>query len=498
MALQKPQIQNLARRMAMLNIEPEQLQKQIQPSLGLGDLSAPTAQAGTQVAAAGDPWLSGSWGSIGPFTPTEASRQQAEQVKQNAQNKKPQQGPMAPPDTAATRASKAVGAGGPTPSLGALMSPTPTAGAKPMTKAGNPLLSIAPPAPQANPATPVPTSQPSTPMFDIPGMTPLMPAQPLSTGPVNEGEKKTLAEGTMSQKELTDQFMQTLKTGDPAKGIAPLTNPMGLAAAMSTATHESAFAPANVFGKWNDPSEKGAPGTSGGSMSWRGPRYDAMQKFVTERGGDSVQNQALFFLQEDKGLISKLNNARDPAEAQQMMNQAWAFAGYDKPGNQEAQDRIATAQRLYSNTPLSQQDPGITQPPVMDPATAMNPTPMGGDGKFTMGDVDPTVTSAAPGSAPMQGPPMVDPLTQFPAAPAAPNDPNAWLQGKVNTIGKLGQLANAMKPPMLEPPKGTAPAPSQGSFNRDPNALKAIMAMLTNMGQSGGPPSLGMLMGGGR
>lgn len=200
-----------------------------------------------------------------------------------------------------------------------------------------------------------------------------------------------------------------------------------------------------------------------------------MQAFVDKMGGDTARNQALFFLQEDPSLVQKLQNAKDPAEAQQYMNQAWRFAGYNEAGG-EAGDRIATAQKLV--------------PAVQTPETGfLSSVAPEGDGRFTTADVDAAPTAAVP---------EVNPLTQFPAAPEAPAPVTSKADQFKTSLGQLGRVMQAMKPPNLLPPEGTAPAPSQGSFNRDPNALKAIMAMLTNMGQSSGPQSLGQLMGGGR
>lgn len=475
MALKQPQIKELARRMAMQGIEPEHLKSQlVAPSLGLGDLSQPTAQAqGTQVAGAGDPWLSGAWGSIGPFTPTETSRKQAEQVKQNAQNAKPQQGPtVAPPVTAATKTSAA--SPNPAPSLGQLMQPQPTAPA-PMSQTA---------APPPNPAMPV--APPVTPFVPLDEIPPQAPVPPLAagvqnaSGPANPGEARVLAEGSESQKAIMDEFEQSLRAGSPDQGIAGLTNPNAIAAIMATATHESAFAPANVYGTWNDPSESGVAGKSGGTMSWRDARYTNMQNFAAKMGDNpnhvTPRNQALFMIQEDPNLTKKLEAAKDPTEAQNLMNRAWAFAGYDKPGNEEARDRIATANRLA----------GI--PAVQQPGAGMLSSAAQGDGRFTTDDITSSVPTA---NVPVpESPPAFDASAPFPAAPPSRAD-----QFK-NGLGQLGKVMQAMKPPQLEPPGGTAPAPSQGSFNRDPNALKAIMAMLTNMGQSGGPPSLGQLMGG--
>lgn len=494
MALKQPDIKNLARRMAMLNIEPEQLQKQIQPSLGLGDLSAPSFQAKDIQVADNSPWISGNWGRVGPFTPDAQSRAAADtkwkQMQDEQAKAKPNQGPtVAPPNTAATKTSRAVGA---TPTLGDLMAPRPMGAAQRMTPPAP--VQPAPVAPVASPAV----AEPFTPIAEIPA--PLQVAGPPeaaglqnAAGPANPGEARTLAEGTESQKQIMEEFEQSLRAGSPDQGIPGLSNPYAVAAMMATATHESAFAPANVYGTWNDPSEKGVAGKSGGAMSWRDQRYTNMTNFGAKMGDSpdhvSPRNQALFALTEDKNLIAQLENSKDAAEAQQHMNNAWKFAGYDKPGG-EAADRIATAQKLVPivQTPdtgmLSSVAPQVPRQQQGDMLSS-------GDGRFTVADIDPTASGAVPI-------PEANPASIFPPVPDASNmapiDPNA---DKKAALAKLGQVINAMKKPNLEPPKGTAPAPSQGSFNRDPNALKAIMAMLSG---PGGPvvPSLGQLMGGGR
>lgn len=495
MALKQPDIKNLARRMAMLNIEPETLQKQIQPSLGLGDLSAPSFQAKDVQVADNSPWISGSWGRIGPFTGTPQANQAAdstwEKIKSDNKAKAQEGAPVAP--TAAKpaptgRTGKPMSA---PPSLGDLMAPRPV-GPAPAPVAPAPM---AAPAPQA--------AEPFVPISEVPA--PLQASGPPeaaglqnAAGPANQGEAKTLAEGTESQKQIMEEFQQTLRAGSPDQGIPGLSNPYAVAAMMATATHESAFAPANVYGTWNDPSEKGVAGKSGGAMSWRDARYSNMQAFGAKMGDNpdhvSPRNQALFALTEDKDLIQKLENSKDAAEAQQHMNNAWRFAGYDKAGG-EAADRIATAQKLAPivQTPDSGYLSSVAQtpPPQQVPNGGLLSQPMNGDGRFTVADIDPTVSSAVPL-------PEANPNSVFPPAPDASNmtpmDPNA---DKKMALQKIGQLINSMKKPQLAPPTGTAPAPSQGSYNRDPNALKAIMSMLAG---PGGPstPTLGQLMGGGR
>lgn len=132
-------------------------------------------------------------------------------------------------------------------------------------------------------------------------------------------------------------FIETVRAGG-------LTNPYGLAAVASTGKAESGWSAANANRTWSDPSESGQPGTAGGIMSWRGPRYQAL----AATGDLSPEGQARFFLQEDPQLIQALNNAGSVEEAQQLMNRAWAFAGHDRPGG-EAARRMAMAQNYYAN-----------------------------------------------------------------------------------------------------------------------------------------------------
>lgn len=153
---------------------------------------------------------------------------------------------------------------------------------------------------------------------------------------------------------IYDGFMNTVRSG--------ITNPFGLAAVAATGTAESGFSPSNTYGSWSDPSTKGVPGTAGGIMSWRDSRLAAMRNFVAENGGDprhpSPELQAKFFLNEDPTLIDRLNGAKSAAEAQQIMNNAWKFAGYDKPGG-EAGRRIAMA------TNIAPQFGGDQNPPIV-------------------------------------------------------------------------------------------------------------------------------------
>ncbi|TGS47526.1 hypothetical protein EN824_07410 [Mesorhizobium sp. M8A.F.Ca.ET.181.01.1.1] len=170
----------------------------------------------------------------------------------------------------------------------------------------------------------------------------------------------------LSGNDIYSGFMDTVKS--------KVTNPNGLAAVASTANAESRFNPKNAFGSWSDPSESGQAGTAGGILSWRGPRFEAMRQFAAKNGGDasnpSPQLQAQFFLQEDPTLIDRLNAAKSPTEAQQIMNNAWKFAGYDRPGG-EAARRIAQANSFVSRFSDSTSDP--VKVASLDPAAGMAP-----------------------------------------------------------------------------------------------------------------------------
>lgn len=125
-------------------------------------------------------------------------------------------------------------------------------------------------------------------------------------------------------------------------------NPNGLAAIAATANRESKFSPTHAYGSWSDPSESGAAGTAGGIMSWRGNRYLGLQKFAAKLGDNprrpSPEVQAKYLFHEDPALKDKLNSARSPQEAQQIMNNAWAFVGYDRD-SPERRARFETADK---------------------------------------------------------------------------------------------------------------------------------------------------------
>ncbi|MFB7145022.1 hypothetical protein ACWGMK_06230 [Agrobacterium deltaense] len=174
-------------------------------------------------------------------------------------------------------------------------------------------------------------------------------------------------------------FIDTVRAGG-------LTNPYGLAAVASTGKAESGWSAKNANRTWSDPSESGQAGTAGGILSWRGPRYQAL----AATGDLSPEGQAKFFLQENPQLIQALNNASSVEEAQQLMNKAWAFAGYNRPGG-EAGRRLAMAKSYYASefgntppanggaaaieaiAPLEQGDTSGTETAYVDPYVKVEP-----------------------------------------------------------------------------------------------------------------------------
>lgn len=182
----------------------------------------------------------------------------------------------------------------------------------------------------------------------------------------------TPVERSVAQGDTYRPFIDTVRSGG-------LTNPYGLAAVASTGRAESGWSAKNANRTWSDPSESGQPGTAGGILSWRGPRYQAL----AATGDLSPEGQAKFFLQENPKLIQALNNAKSVEEAQQLMNNAWQFAGYNRPGGESAR-RLAMAKNYYATefgnapanagaaaieaiAPLEQGDTSGTETAYVDP-----------------------------------------------------------------------------------------------------------------------------------
>ncbi|WP_234837710.1 phage tail tip lysozyme [Sinorhizobium meliloti] len=250
----------------------------------------------------------------------------------------------------------------------------------------------------------------------------------------------------MSGNDIYSSFMDTVDN--------TIKNPFGLAAVAATGKAESRFSPGNVNRTWSDPSQSGDPGTAGGIMSWRGPRLESLQAFAAkkgEQGNGSPQTQAEFLLQEDPNLVTALNGAKSTEEAQQIMNNAWKFAGYNQPGG-EAANRLGYANAFLPNF-QGQQAP--QQVASLDPSIGM--------------------PSEHPQSAaPLQGPPMPslsDEVAEFEKTPeyaarfpgrnvganAQPQQPSPQPQGIPPQFQGSQQLADAQGG-MMSALMGGAPA----------------------------------------
>ncbi|MDR6955980.1 hypothetical protein J2X65_005367 [Ancylobacter sp. 3268] len=270
-------------------------------------------------------------------------------------------------------------------------------------------------------------------------------------------------------------FMRTIQE----EGV---TNPNALAAIASTGHAESRFSPGNANGSWSDPSVSGQPGTAGGIMSWRGDRLNNLYSFAAQRGEQpgniSPQTQAAFFLAEDPQLIQRLQGAQSVQEAQGLMNNAWRFANYDKPGG-EAARRLAFAQGLLPNFAgrsdgnMLQKMPDITPAQAaaiprdqltqtlpysptgepVNPATAMQPMAQGQRpvqvASADSNDVNPVLMALAQRSGAVAGAPASPPLGAPPSegvqrvAQALRNAPPRQRASASNTAPLVRALAAA-------------------------------------------------------
>ncbi|WP_085033943.1 phage tail tip lysozyme [Ensifer aridi] len=252
-----------------------------------------------------------------------------------------------------------------------------------------------------------------------------------SAGPVN-----------MSGNEIYSGFMDTVDDG--------ITNPFGLAAVAATGQAESRFSPKNVNRTWSDPSESGQAGTAGGIMSWRGPRLEKLQAYAAskgEQGNGSPQTQAEFLLQEDPNLVTALNNAKSVEEAQQLMNRAWQFAGWNRPGG-EAAERLATASAFL---PKFQSERQPQQVASLDPSVGMPPQ-TASEAVMAMAAGSPSAGSGASASAsPFAPQSLTDEVAAFEQTP----EYAAQFPGQ--TVGAAAQPQQPQRVAQAQPIQQQAP-----------------------------------------
>lgn len=319
--------------------------------------------------------------------------------------------------------------------------------------------------PGVAPGGPPPAPQPMAPMQGPPMEAAVFPQSEIEQGPPLGAMMNPTAstfparpEGQPTGKMVGkpfDDFMETVRSGG-------LTNPYGLAAVAATGTRESGWNQSRIAGTWSDKSQTGAPGTSGGALSWRNERYRNMIEFAERNGLDPHQSstQAQFFMQEDPNLIQKLNSASSAQEAQSLMNNAWAFAGFNDPNHHETKARFQKAEDFS----------GAFAGGVGNWTEAMNKA---GVKTSESGNVStPVETKTTPTTT--TGSPVVAPASSQPM-----------------TFGqRLGEMAKGIKAPeSKKAPSGQAPAPQTGNYRPDPQQLQMIMAMLG----AGGSPGVGQV-----
>ena len=249
-------------------------------------------------------------------------------------------------------------------------------------------------------------------------------AQAAGTGLLSMLGPNSAEAATPDPGDIRGRFISTLQQGG-------LTNPNGLGAVAAYAQHESRYSPSNITGSWSDPSESGQAGQSGGILSWRADRLANMRAF-TQGAADPVVAQANFLLKENPQLTQALQNAGSADEAHRLMADAWKFAGYNRPGGENAA-RLATTQ-AYANSfggggqalpgvasgSSSQMSPGIARPAGASMGSTAQQGGFGlggivGQGAAVSGQASPTPDVATLSGQPLSvtGAPDPQPSSQY-------------------------------------------------------------------------------------
>ena len=256
-------------------------------------------------------------------------------------------------------------------------------------------------------------------------------AQSLGMAAMNALGPSSAEAATMDPGDIRGRFIGTLQQGG-------LTNPNGLGAVAAYAQHESRYSPSNISGSWSDPSQSGQPGTSGGIMSWRADRLANMKAF-TQGAADPVVAQAQFLLQENPRLTQALQNASSADEAHRLMADAWKFAGYDRPGGENAA-RLATTQAYANSFGGGQALPGMGGSPAMARPTGASMGSTAQVGSFGLGGI-----VGQGGAVPGQSSPTPD-VASLSSQPLALTPGSGGLDTPAaQQSSPYSQLANALK-----------------------------------------------------
>lgn len=298
-----------------------------------------------------------------------------------------------------------------------------------------------------------------------------------AAGEVSATSPKVAASGSGN---VYDDFIGGVKA-------AGLTNPYGLAAVAATGQAESGWSPQNANRSWSDPSQSGQAGTAGGVMSWRNERLNNLYSFARQRGEQpgsiSPATQAAFFVQEDPSLIQALNGAKSAEEAQRLMNNAWKFAGYDKPGGE-------TARRMgLASSYLPRFQGGNTEVASLDPSAGMSAAAAIDAAAAPSGYVDPMVSAPnsrgavanalmAPAPQSAQPSSVVAALASPTAAPRSASD--------ALPVSEMASTTNAARAPSqgvtVAQALGSGPSVQQAfKLLNNPYATEADKAMATSV-----------------
>ncbi len=151
----------------------------------------------------------------------------------------------------------------------------------------------------------------------------------IKVDPVDLFIKESISKNTGKTKPLVDpdSLKDSINIRDRFMSVvrSVISNPYALAAIEATGARETAWKRSRMTSDWDDLGER-----SGGIMSWRGPRLEALRAFAKKHNLslESPETHALYFLHEQRGILNDLNSVKTPEDAARIMANAWRFAGY--------------------------------------------------------------------------------------------------------------------------------------------------------------------------
>ncbi len=294
-----------------------------------------------------------------------------------------------------------------------------------------------------------------------------------------------------------EDFMRGVQSGG-------VTNPNALRAIAATGHRESRFSPTNAHRTWDD---LGQP--AGGVMSWRDNRLNNLMEFAgsADMKAISPEIQGKFFVDEamKTGLLDRLNAAQTPEDAMREMNRAWAFKGFDDPNSAETQARFAALKEvepLVGGLNAGGTTTGSTidfaragdnagaTPAITQGGTATQDQATGGTSLFApvgggveVGDGGNTGSSGSNTAQVMN------------AGGPTEGGQKQTLGQRLAALGKGMGGKEAFNPTPDKTPQAQGSAPQVGGgFNRDPQAIAQMMALLGGAAAGVQTPSLAAML----